>query len=200
MRKRGEVTMMILDAIANTATTIPAVICSLLDSGYGASIGHREYIAKRYMDEAEDGRFEHEERRARYQRFSMMLRYLRENNIISERKVGDYVKLYLTPKGRTKRLSLKKEAQYSLPVSAYKASPGKKFVIVVYDIPVRFNRYRNWLRDVLRKLGLKKLQKSVWIGKVIIPDQLLSDLMKYKLEEFVEIIEVNSSGTMRELI
>ena len=198
-RNRGETALKILDALAKTALAMPAIIVGILEAGYGASAGKMRYSIQKQMTDVNDGRVAREERRRRYQRYSMMLRYMRENGLISQRRFGDSIKLYLTPKGREKRSQLRAEAKTRIPVSGYEACPGKKIIIVAYDIPEKLSRYRDWLRTVLKRLGFKKLQQSVWVGKVLIPDQLLDDLMKYKLEEYVEIIAVSSSGMMREI-
>ena len=72
-------------------------------------------------------------------------------------------------------------------------------MIVVFDVPEKERRKRDWLRSVLKRLELKMVQKSVWIGKVKIPKELLDDLFNLKLLDYVEIFEVSKSGSLRQL-
>ncbi len=199
-RKRGEITLKILDALADTALAVPAIIVGILAAGYGASASQMNYSVQKQLSGMEDIWADREARRKRYQRYSMMLRYVKENGLVSERRVGDSIKLYLTPLGRKKRAQMRAEEKTRISISGYEATPGKKIIIITYDIPEKLSRYRDWLRAVLKRLGLKRLQKSVWVGKVLVPAQFLTDIMKYKLEEYIEIVEVGSSGMMREVI
>ena len=59
-----------------------------------------------------------------------------------------------------------------------------------------FNRERNILRDILRMLGFNLIHKSVWIGKVKLPERFIADLQRLGILEYVEILEVTKSGTL----
>lgn len=82
----------------------------------------------------------------------------------------------------------------------YEAEQDNKIKIVVFDVPEKEKWKRGWLRDALRSLDFKMLQKSVWAGKSKIPEAFLEDLRKKHLLGCVHILEVSKAGTVRELI
>ena len=69
--------------------------------------------------------------------------------------------------------------------------------MISYDIPIAFNRERNILRDILRMLGFNLIHKSVWIGKVLLPERFVGDLIKLGILDYVEILEVAKNGTLK---
>lgn len=190
----------IMDAVADAALTTGALIEGIINAGYRSSSSNMEYSINRSMTSVDKMVGRREDRRRRYHRYMCMIGYLKTNGLIKEKKVGDTIKLHLTGSGRAKLEQIKKEKLSRIPTSGYEASPGKKVIIVTYDISEKRARYRDWLREVLSIIGLKKLQRSVWVGRVLVPQALLDDLIRYRLEESVEIIEVGSSGIMRELL
>jgi len=70
-------------------------------------------------------------------------------------------------------------------------------VVVSYDIPIAFNRERNILRDMLRMLGFNLVHKSVWVGKVLLPEKFVADLSRLGIIDYVEILEVTKNGTLK---
>ena len=82
----------------------------------------------------------------------------------------------------------------------YPKEKGNKVIIVMFDIPEEYTKKRTWLRMVLGNLDFKMAQKSVWIGKTKIPKELIADIMKMKLEGFVEVFEVGSTGNLKHVI
>lgn len=76
----------------------------------------------------------------------------------------------------------------------------KKLKIFAYDIPEREKQKRAWLREVLRLLGFRMLQKSLWIGKSKIPEGFLQDLRKKEIMDHVHIFEISKTGTLKELL
>ena len=71
--------------------------------------------------------------------------------------------------------------------------------MIAYDIPAEKNEMRQWLRFALLALGFTILQKSVWVGKKVIPESFMRDLRARKMLSYVHILEVRKSGTLREV-
>jgi len=69
-------------------------------------------------------------------------------------------------------------------------------ILVIFDIPEKYSPKRRWLRDVLTYLDYEMAQKSVWIGKKILPDNFIEDLYEQKINTYIEIFEVSKMGTM----
>ena len=86
---------------------------------------------------------------------------------------------------------------FSLNRNLYKKKHGNKVVVISYDIPIAFNRERNVLRGLLKALGFNLVHKSVWVGKVKLPERFVSDLGRMGILEYVEILEVTKSGTLK---
>ena len=62
------------------------------------------------------------------------------------------------------------------------------------------SKKQDWLREVLKHLGLKMVQRSVWVGHWELPEEFLEDLRNLHIVDCVEIFEVGKSGTLKHLI
>ncbi len=65
-----------------------------------------------------------------------------------------------------------------------------KYRVVIFDIPEKQNKIRDWLRRELYMLNYKKLQKSVFIGKHQLPKDLIKDIKRQKIGNFVNYLLV----------
>jgi DNA-binding transcriptional regulator PaaX len=129
-----------------------------------------------------------------------MITYLKNNGLLQRKTMGDKTKLYITAAGRKKLAMLRRERRFDEGGRGYESTLGNKLIIVTYDIPEKSRRDRDWLRAFLKRLGLKLIQRSVWLGKVVIPQRFIEDLALRRITEFVEIVEVGSSGTIEHLM
>lgn len=68
-----------------------------------------------------------------------------------------------------------------------------KFRVVIFDIPEDKSEIRNWLRRELYMLNYKKLQKSVFIGKHPLPKDLIKDIKRQKIGNFVNYLLVEKA-------
>jgi len=64
----------------------------------------------------------------------------------------------------------------------------KKYRVVIFDIPEKKKQLRNWLRDELYELKYQKLQKSVFIGKFPLPDDLIKEIKTKKINKHVDYL------------
>lgn len=98
----------------------------------------------------------------------------------------------------------KKEGKYSLTrtgrilmqyvVRRSRATSVKwdgKFRVVIFDIPEKERKSRNWLRQELYLLKYQKLQESVFIGKYPLPADLIKDLKRYNIGNYVNYLMVD---------
>lgn len=65
-----------------------------------------------------------------------------------------------------------------------------KWRVVIFDIPVKFNRGREALRAKIKKLGFFQLQKSAWIFPYECEDELLFIAETYNVEKYIEVLTV----------
>jgi len=134
--------------------------------------------------------YQNEER----QKFYALLNYLKKQGFIENKKKGRSALWKITVAGLKKLQFLNK-----LNMPDYKAETDDKFKIIIFDIPEKERKKRMWLREVLKRLGFKMLQLSVWIGKNKIPEQFLLDLKEKQILAYVHILEIGKSGTLKTL-
>ena len=84
-----------------------------------------------------------------------------------------------------------------LPRGMYKKEKCRKSVVVIFDIPEKFSKKRKWLRGALKILGFSMVQRSVWMGKVKIPAELIEDLRELEIAQYVEIFEVTELASLK---
>ncbi len=93
-------------------------------------------------------------------------------------------KFYLTKKG-------KELASYILGRKNATAKKwDKKFRVVVFDIPEKKKKTRDWLRQELLLLNYKKLQESVFIGKHPLPADLIESIKSNEIGNCVNYLLV----------
>ena len=66
-----------------------------------------------------------------------------------------------------------------------------KWRILIFDIPTKpkiYNQARNALRQKIRELGFRQLQKSVWIFPYDCEDEILFIAEVFEVEKYIEII------------
>ncbi len=76
----------------------------------------------------------------------------------------------------------------------------KKIRVVVFDIPEKEKRYREWFRTELGLLLFKQLQKSVYFGKYPIQDDLYQDIIKNNFFDNIHIFTINEADKQKDLI
>jgi len=68
----------------------------------------------------------------------------------------------------------------------------KKWRVVIFDVPNRFTKARNALREKLTDLGFHQVQKSVWVHPYECEDEILFIANLFGVERFIEILTVES--------
>jgi len=188
-------TLQLLKLIGEVAIDSADLMEAILRAGYGASPGRIE----RKFSKIKEQRLATSIDAAAKQRYYQLLYKLKAAGLIEETKRAKRKFFALTPKGKGKLLGLKEDFRYSTPTS-YATQNNPNWVIVAFDIPERDRKKRDWLRLVLRNLGFRLLQKSVWLGKKKLPEEFLEDINRLKLTNFVEIFEISKTGSLRHLL
>lgn len=195
---KGEITRKILEKLAETALNIGDLFDVFLTVGYGASRSKFERALALKKRQRSKQSTEKELRRQIKQQYYNMLYRLRADGLIEEKPKEKGNLFTLTRRGKEKLSFLKKLKQ--LPKPNYPKEGSTAFLIVMFDIPERERRKRDWLRMVLRHLNLRMIQKSVWIGKTKIPKALIDDLAALRLTEFVHVVEVTKAGSITQAL
>lgn len=193
---KGSRTLIVLKTLAEAACSATDIITAILSAPYGASIGRlgrevRKYKHERFTRAAQ--RQEIERERERY--YSLLYKLKRDGLIINKQNKGRRL-LALTQTGRFKMEQLQCRKRGEFPPYRYPKTKEGEWIIVSFDIPELERRKRFWLRQALKNIGFRMVQKSVWIGKVRLPEYFLEDIHQLKLSRFVEIFIVTRIGSL----
>jgi hypothetical protein len=185
---KGEIIYKILNSLGDVILDQVDFMDAFLEAGYGASGGKIDYKFRKLQDKRISKQIEND----KIIKFRKYLSKLKSEGLILENKSKQ---IYLSDNGKKKLNSFKNSV--SLNKDLYKKKIGDSVVVVSYDIPIAFNRERNILRDILRMLGFNLIHKSVWIGKVLLPESFIADLSRMGILDYVEILEVTKNGTLK---
>ncbi len=146
-----------------------------------------------------------EKRKRSCQNFYNLISYLQKQGLVDKHKNKSNRNSYwvITKKGKEKLKNLNQRTNKDaplLPKTNYKIEKDKSFNIVIFDIPEKERRKRDWLRFRLQNLKFRQLQKSVWIGNIKLPTEFLADLKDLNLLSYVEIFSINKTGTIKEAV
>jgi len=197
---KGEITLKILESVKDVVINTADIFDAILSSGYGASYGRMQYELSKRQREREVKKSIREQQWQLKQKYYKMMHALKQDGLIEERQKDKKKFWVLTKKGEGKLILLKERNKKRLPEISYQKEKTDRVVVVIFDIPETEKRKRRWLRAALDNLGFKMIQKSVWMGKVKIPQEFLDDLFEMRLTSFVEIFEISKTGSLKQLI
>ncbi|OGM93643.1 hypothetical protein A2524_03580 [Candidatus Wolfebacteria bacterium RIFOXYD12_FULL_48_21] len=195
---RYKSSLRILEAISEGIDAQLDLLEAVVEGGRGASPIDINYNLNKIRTGRDVRKRTEEEERKMTNRYYSLIYKLKRDGLINEEIGVEKKKYKITERGKQKLEFLKSKEGY--PDVYYPKEKGNKVIIVMFDIPEEYTKKRTWLRMVLGNLDFKMAQKSVWIGKTKIPKELIADIMKMKLEGFVEIFEVGSTGNLKHVI
>ncbi|MEK9173076.1 MAG: CRISPR-associated endonuclease Cas2 [Patescibacteria group bacterium] len=187
---KGNITLKILEVIGEGLVTTADIITAILESGYGASASKMDRNYRR-LEARRTKEILHREKMKSY--YNLISKLNRDGFLIVKQK-----NWLLSALGKKKMEKLKKQMIERIPRKKYEVAKSNDLTIVSFDIPEKEKRKRNWLRDTLANLNFKMLQKSVWLGKNKIPGELLNDMRKLEILDYVHIFSVNRTGSIAE--
>ncbi len=185
---KGDIIYKILNSLSDVVLDQIDFVNAFLKAGYGANGGKINYE----FNKIQDKRIKKQIQKDKILKFKNYLAKLKNSGLILE---NESKKIYLSEKGKKKLNKFKNSPL--LNKEDYKKKIGERVVVVSYDIPIAFNRERNILRDILRMLGFNLIHKSVWVGKILLPERFVADLSKLGILDYVEILEVTKNGTLK---
>ncbi|MBI2627752.1 hypothetical protein HYW72_02370 [Candidatus Nomurabacteria bacterium] len=185
---KGEIIYKILNSLGNGVTDYIDFTNAFLRAGYGATGGKIRYE----LSKIQEKRISSEINKQKIRNFQRYLSKLKSNGLILE---NHSKQIYLSEKGKNKLSNF--QNSFPLNKDLYKKKTGETVMVISYDIPIAFNKERNILRDMLRMLGFELVHKSVWVGKVFLPERFIADLSRLGIIDYVEILEVTKNGTLK---
>jgi len=191
---RGKILLSILESLYDQALSQVDFFEAVLASGYGASMGKIDYEHNKRQSAREHEIFRKLKLKERKRRLEKFIYKMKRDGLIE--KVGkNGNKFKISKEGKLKLKHLKD----ALPERYYELENKVNLAIISFDIPEKFRRKRDWLREVIRNLGFEMVHKSVWIGKRKIPKKMVLDLERLGILEFVEIFEISKTGTIEKI-
>lgn len=114
-------------------------------------------------------------------KFAWLIYYLKKNNYIKAKQLEGKKTIMLTKKAIDKVLlaSFKTE-------SKAKRKDGK-WIMIAFDIPQKHPKARLLMRSVLKNLGYKMFQQSVWVTPYDVFDKTEQLLQYHSLDTYVRI-------------
>ena len=128
------------------------------------------------------------------QKISKLLYKLKNDGLIIKEKNGGNNFWKITNKGKNRLSKPRPEKKNYL-----KIEQSNEIKIIVFDIPEKKRFLRDWLREILKNLKFRMLQRSVWIGKTILPEEFFNDLRRLNLLSHVEIFAITKTGTIKQI-
>ncbi|MEK7664322.1 MAG: CRISPR-associated endonuclease Cas2 [Patescibacteria group bacterium] len=113
--------------------------------------------------------------------FNQVIYHLKKNNYIRVKNLEGKKAIMLTKEGFNKAL------RASFQIQEKKKRKDGKWIMITFDIPQKHQKARNLLRSVLKNLGYKMFQQSVWVTPYDVSDKTERLLQFYSLEKYVKI-------------
>ena len=191
---KGDITLKILEMLEGSGNFMEDLF-TIFTSPYGSSMRAIDKRLDRRERERRGSPSEHNENH----RFRSLIYQLKKDGLIRISLQKDQKYFSITEKGKNILDRLRKRKKELLPLSTYIPHNDDTLKIVIFDIPEKERRKRRWLTVVLQNLNFKRVQKSVWIGKTVLPEQLLHDLQRLHLLSYVEIFAISKKGSLKRL-
>lgn len=113
------------------------------------------------------------------------------NNIFYQNMYRLRKKGYILSKDEKYQLSNKGKSFYMNTCrKIYIKNKKYKKIIIIFDIPERNKKVREWIRRQIKFWDFKMIQKSVWIGYGPLPDEFKNRLKILKVDGGVKILDV----------
>ncbi|MFA6136272.1 MAG: hypothetical protein WC705_02855 [Candidatus Paceibacterota bacterium] len=191
---KGDKTLEVLELLEGGFEFFGAFVEAFLSAGYGASSSRLDYEHNKALDRRSEEKQKLEERR----RLHSLIYKLKKEGLITSAKKKESIP-FLTKKGIASLKILRKKKSNSLPVPDYKTNKSNDITIVTFDVPEKEKRKRYWLRVALKNMDFYMIQKSVWFGKVGLPESFIEDVRRINVLGYLEIFKVTKSGTLRKI-
>lgn len=170
---------LVLEILEHLTTCGSSLMISALFTPYGHGLSRTVRDIERQADQCKHD-FSKHSRNTTAVTFSRLKRL----GLVNSRGPNKKVIWSITTKGR--QHFQKTRAVTELPVK------DGKIRLVVFDIPESMGNYRSWLRRRLLSCGYAPLQKSVWLGRRPLAEELYRELKERKLLSHVLVIGMGS--------
>lgn len=130
---------------------------------------------------------------------STLLSQLQRQGLVQRSGSRRFSRWRITPRGRRLVLRYRKAITSPAVVPVFsEGEPDGIVRIVTFDIPERERRKRDVLRECLKMINFRLLQKSVWVGDVPLPEDLVRYLHERDIFRYLHVVSIRERGTMEE--
>ncbi len=196
MKRKRNHKYLLLEALSEAAGETMDFATAFICAGYGASMRNLEITRDKISSKNFKLKQEQEKTRASKKCLYELVADMKKDGLIEKNGLGRKKLITLTRTGKEKV----NNGDIKKPSTSYTKEVSKEPIIFVFDIPEKERKKRDWLRRSLNHLGFHMIQKSVWIGSVRLPKVFLSDLSEQNLISYVEILSINKSGTIKNVL
>ncbi len=196
---KGDITLSILEHIKDKTEDGVSLLRAFLTCGYGASLN--TIYNKAYKEDILNIKKElsKEEWKKINNRFLSMISRLEKDGLVEKSGMKSNYFFKITKKGKEKRNTLRRLKKNALPKNIFSKNISNRFSMVIFDIPEKDKRKRDWLRVSLVSMGFEMVQKSVWMGKVKVSKEFIKALEDLNIINFIEIFQITKTGSLKSL-
>ena len=113
--------------------------------------------------------------------FNNLIYYLKRKGYLRSKNLESTHGIMFTKLGTDKALAA------SFKLGQAKKRKDGKWAMLIFDLPKKSIKERSLLRSILRNLGYKLFQQSVWITPYDVSDKTEKLLQKHSLDQYVRI-------------
>jgi DNA-binding transcriptional regulator PaaX len=189
---RGDFTLLVLKTIQTAANTATAIADAM--SSYSITNTNRRFWGGMKKSRQYKPILEKQIADLKFRQYIFQtIAKLKKEGLIDGKRSQ---KLNLTQKGsfKIKQMEKIRDAKPN-----YEVVQSNEVKIITFDIPESKRLQRDWLREALKNLKFNFLQKSVWFGTTILPEEFMENLREREIFDHVEIFAVTKSGTLRQM-
>ena len=192
--RRGQLTLRALELIAELALVPLGPIGGALSMSGRPTMGRALYV----LDQQAGARGRRRCFFSNLRQVENVVYKLKRDGLIQEKESG--VIALLTQEGLLKLNVLKEKDSNLFPsITKYKTEKSWELKVFAFDVPEKSKDKRDWLRAVLKNMGYKYLQDSVWYGTNKLPQEFFVDLEKMRLLTRIHMFPVKKRGTIGNL-
>ncbi len=123
--------------------------------------------------------------------FTNLIYWLKKNNYIKVKNLQGKQAILITKKGINKAIA----ARFKLEKTKLQKRKDGKWIMIIFDIPQKHNKSRNLLRNILKNLGYKMFQQSVWITPYDVSEKTEELLQYYSLDNYIRTFLIEKIQT-----
>lgn len=130
--------------------------------------------------------FKKYQREIKKKQFSDFISWLKKKNYIKAKRLQGIESIILTKEGINRAI----RARFKVEVKNLNKRKDGNWIMIIFDIPQKSKKSRTLLRSILKNLGYKMFQQSVWITPYDVSEKTEDLLQFYALDKFVRIFLV----------